>query len=161
GCLTRAEDAHGLSPPQTREAISLTTELRASHARGTAQGWALPHRGSLSPAHCREHPHGLFVALWPLRRTPGTRRVSVQLPKHMRKTVIAHTMADLPPGGVLGTLPAESTLAPGAHDPEIPLAGQRLVGVPQHLLGDDKVDVGVVDQLATTIRRLAWGRGQD
>ena len=45
----------------------------------------------------------------------------LQLPQHVRKTVIANTMADLPPRCPRGALPAHGLLTPGAHNLEIRL----------------------------------------
>jgi hypothetical protein len=63
-------------------------------------------------------------------------------------TVEANTMADLPPRGLLGTLPADGLLAPGAHNLAIPQAGQGLARVVQDLLGRDDERARVLDQQA-------------
>jgi hypothetical protein len=90
------------------------------------------------------------------KRPCGPRR---QVLKHVGKTVEANTMADLPPRGLLGALPADDLLTPGTHNPEIPLAGEGLPRAVDHLLGRGDERAGVLDQLATTLGRDAadWG----
>src|SRR5215475_7372240 len=98
-----------------------------------------------------------------LRGHRGWRSARLQLPKHVRKTGKANTMADLPPDRPGSALKADGLLAPGAHNPEIALAGEGLVrSRDQHVRrGDERPRV--VHQLATAVdfhttdREHGWG----
>jgi len=73
-------------------------------------------------------PLSAMAWLIPSRSLGGQRGRSVariQLPKHVRKTGKANTMADLPSCPPRGALPAHGLLAPGAHNLERGLLGYR------------------------------------
>ena len=86
-----------------------------------------------------------------------------QLPKHVRKTGQANTMADRPPRGLLGALPAHGPLTPGAHKLAIPLAGHGPTRLMDQLLGRGDEHAGVMDQEVTALglnasaRKRSWG----
>jgi hypothetical protein len=58
-------------------------------------------------------------------------------------------MADLSLLRLLDALPADELLAPGTHNPEIPLTGEGLTRLAHHLLSRGDTRAGVVNQLAT------------
>ena len=78
-----------------------------------------------------------------------------QLPKHIGKTVEANTMADRPQCRLLSAPPADGLLAPGTHNPDIPLASAGLARQADHLPSRGHEHLGVVEQLATAPERVA------
>jgi len=87
----------------------------------------------------------------------------IQLPKHLRKTVKANTMAALPSCRHSRALKAHGRLAPGADNPEIALAGEGQARLrEQHVRrGDERP--GVANQLATVLDldTVNRARGED
>src|SRR5262245_19325508 len=81
----------------------------------------------------------------------GQRGTTIQLPKHLRKTVKANTLAALPPHRLRRALPAHRLLAPGTHHLAIVLAGECLAGLLQRLAGGGKAHAGVLDQPTTAV----------
>jgi len=90
----------------------------------------------------------------PSRRLGGKRGRSdtrIQLPKHLRKTVKANTMADLPSRRPSRALKAHGLLAPSADNPDIALAGEGLARVREPHVSQGDARTGVADQLATAL----------
>src|SRR5215510_550353 len=91
------------------------------------------------------------IPSWRVGGKRGQRGTTIQLPKHLRKTVKANTLAALPPHRLRRALPAHRLLAPGTHHLAIVLAGECLAGLLQRLAGGGKAHAGVLDQPTTAV----------
>jgi len=131
--------------------VSEAHSLGAQEALGTwrDQPWYLsPLRGAPPHAALR---YGLGDPQPARGWQEGAAGARLQFPKHVRKTVKANTLADLPPHCLLRALPAHRLLAPGTHNPDIALACDGLARVREPHVSRGDARTGIADQLATAL----------